>query len=967
MTRRFTQIGLPALIAVGTLVLYLITLNRSPSFLGLPFLARATGWDWRPVFDAPLTYLLTGPIRWLPAGWQLVGLNLVAAVCAALTLGLLARSVALLPQDRTRPQRENGGTSQGLPSLGLDWVPPLAAALVCGLQMTFWENAVVGTGEALNLLVFAYVLRCLLEYRQDRRLSWLYRLALVYGLGITNNAALIGFLPVLGVALVWILGLELFRFRVLAPMALLGLAGLSLYLLLPALNSGSEVSGSDFWTALRINLGQQKRYVFGFPRHLLLLTGLTSLLPLLLISIRWPDSHGDTSAVGSWATEVMLHVMHGAFLVLCVWVAFDPPFSPRELGRGVPFLTFYYLGALCIGYFCGYALLVFGERRGKSRRVETPAQRLLAGAIVGLVCLGVVVVPVLLLRQNIPKLARLNAPDLGRYARQMARQLPAGAMVLSDDTTRLYAVIAALSSQARQSLLLLDTTSLPLPAYHRYLAKTRPKEWTVPSLTPGQSAILPGTLLEMVAGLSATRQTYYLHPSYGYYFERLQARPQGLIYRLTAYATNSVEASPLTAAEIAANDAEWKQVEAESFSDLERRLHGLARGRDAAELFYGRDPLNFPLVWTAAAYSRALNYWGVRLQQQGLFEPAAGMFRKACEVNPSNPSAFVNLEFNQAFQKNHKALDRFSDQAMEKLSHYQGNIELLYGFNGPIDEPTFRGEVVGPLMVRAELFRQAQQEYLRALQINSNDFNLQLKLGGVWLQSGQAQRTLDLVRQIRTQSAESLRSSTNQAGLVQIEAWARFLLGDLPQAQKLLVEAEQRFPESDSVFATLARIYSSQAQQQREAGQTNEFLQTQAAILAVYERQIKAQPSNPNPLVNASAFYIGSGQHDRAISLLTRALALDPRSTSARINRGLALLRAGRLEEARLDYTELQREYPAMARVHYGLGEIAYLKADWREALRRYEDYLRNAPADTDEAKFVQGRVAELRRKVKGG
>ncbi len=51
---------------------------------------------------------------------------------------------------------------------------------------------------------------------------------------------------------------------------------------------------------------------------------------------------------------------------------FDPPFSPGQLALGSPALTFYYLSALGIGYYCGYFLLVFGKKPGPTRRNPRP-------------------------------------------------------------------------------------------------------------------------------------------------------------------------------------------------------------------------------------------------------------------------------------------------------------------------------------------------------------------------------------------------------------------------------------------------------------------------------------------------------------------------------------------------------------------------------------------------------------------
>ena len=97
-----------------------------------------------------------------------------------------------------------------------------------------------GTGsEMLDLLLFAYVVRCLLEFRIDERESWLLRAALVFGVAMTKNWAMIGFFPVFVVALVWIKGLGFFNLRFLGRMSCAALAGLSLYFVLPCC-SGCE-------------------------------------------------------------------------------------------------------------------------------------------------------------------------------------------------------------------------------------------------------------------------------------------------------------------------------------------------------------------------------------------------------------------------------------------------------------------------------------------------------------------------------------------------------------------------------------------------------------------------------------------------------------------------------------------------------------------------------------------------------
>jgi len=131
----------------------------------------------------------------------------------------------------------------------------------------------------------------------------------------------------------------------------------------------------------------------------LVLAGLTSLLPLLLIAIRWPSTFGETSPAGVVITTSLFRVVHVAFLVAGLWTAFDGKISARSLVdrkflqftdeamSGLPFLTFYYLGALCLGYFVGYFLLVFGPSTGKSWQKAPPSTRPLNRLMAGLVWL----------------------------------------------------------------------------------------------------------------------------------------------------------------------------------------------------------------------------------------------------------------------------------------------------------------------------------------------------------------------------------------------------------------------------------------------------------------------------------------------------------------------------------------------------------------------------------------------------
>ena len=177
-----------------------------------------------------------------------------------------------------------------------------------------------------------------------------------------------GYFPLFVTAIVWIRGLSFFNLRFLKRMMLCGLLGMVLYFLLPLLVVISGRVPMTFWEALKVNSGPQyvvlKLYfycVFHPQTYFQLEAVLLAYLSRVAMAIRWKSSFGDHSQIGSVLTIFLFHLACAGCLVLCIWMAFDPPFSPRRLALGPAFLTLYYLGALSIGYFSGYLLLVFGK------------------------------------------------------------------------------------------------------------------------------------------------------------------------------------------------------------------------------------------------------------------------------------------------------------------------------------------------------------------------------------------------------------------------------------------------------------------------------------------------------------------------------------------------------------------------------------------------------------------------------
>jgi tetratricopeptide (TPR) repeat protein len=959
--RSFVRSYLPWLVAAGAVVFFSFTLNRSLSLMNLPGLARVSGLDWRPVYQAPLYYAVTLPIRWLPSSWQMLAANGFSLICASLALALLARSVTLLPHDRTREQRVRDLDEWGSLKFKAAWAPVLVAVLVCGLQLSFWEQATAASGEMLDLLLFAYLVRCLLEYRRDEKESWLWRLALVYGLATANNWAMIGLFPCFLVALVWIMGRRFFRYAFVVRALLWGLAGLLLYLLLPLLHLGADPAEGGFWTFLKANLASQKAALRLLPLAYVLLASIAALLSLFLIGIRWPNSMGDVSPVGYLAFTLAMYLLHGGLLALCLWVAFDPRFSPRVLiaQRGlsdyIQMLPTYYAGALAIGYFTGYLLLLFGTRAVRIKERTASWRPMINLAIVVGVGLAGAGVPINLLRLNLPQILTRNSPELDRYGQRLADSLPpGGAVVLSDDRVRLLAVRAALGGRESQYVLL-DTTSLSQPGYHRHLKRRYgPRLPEPPKPLAGSGLVQPFQVLQFLLAASAHQPLYYLHPSFGYYFEYFYARPHQAVYELQRSPTNTVDLPPLGAQLLREQEAYWQ-----TFDENE-----LLRLKPLVERYQKTEKGQITPLWVAGYYSRARDHWGVQLAINGQREAALRAYKQALVLNPKNVSAFMNVEWTDHWAKTGNLLPSYSSETMNLLRPYLGNWDLLLALNGPVDEPAFRTELA-QVMGRNGLGFQAARELQRVLAINPRDLMAALLLGNIYVQTGLPDQALALVAKVRSDSTLNPTESRPQLELIGIEAWAYFAKGDQTRAERLLKAAQQTFPQLDGGYFILAQMYMAEGERQRAAGNNRAYFQGVTNTLAVFEKQIKAQPGNVNALINIGGLCSQLEDYPRANALLSQAVQLSPSNQLARLNRAITCLRAGLNDEARADYDYLVKAAPTSYRAYYGLTELAYRRQDWTGALENCELYLRYAPASTSEYEAMKQRLAELRKKAK--
>ncbi len=956
--RSFGPTLLPWIIAGAGLAVYLVTLNPWVSWSSLNPVAAVSGWTWRPELSGPLYWLITAPFRWLPVRSIPFVLNVLSALFAALALGQLARSVALLPHDRTHEQRQREKGEYGLLSVSTAWLPPVLAAVVCGLQLTFWENATAASVEMLNLLLFSFLIRCLLEFRISQREAWLTRFSFVCGAAMTNDWAIIGFFPLFLAAMIWIRGLEFFNVRFLVKMFICGLAGLAFYLLLPIVQTNSEFH-LPFWAALKNNIGTQKG-ILGLAFQFLKISkqdavvlALTSFIPVLLVSIRWASYFGDTSRMGVALTTFVFHIVHGVFLVICIWVALDPPFSPRfstlYTDYGFPFLSISYLAALSVGYFCGYFLLLFS-------RPDRPRRAPESGSLVNVVISGMLwalalLTPVALVYRNIPQVRGSNGASLKQFGSLMEQSLPAeGAVVYSDDSMRLLVLQAALSKAGRaQDFALVETAPLRFPEYHRFLKKQFPKRWTTTVPEERKQPLEDLELLQLASFISKSNQLYYLHPSFGYYFELFYSEPHGLAYNLQMYSTNTIFPPPVSKELVAENEIFWSKANGEGLQALVRQI----TPRQAREPGFADRCLELALLkpipnrdaaLQGMLYSRALNYWGVEMQKLRNYPEAAKHFELAQELNPNNVVARLNLECNRNLQVGAPAIVKMSRSVSDAFGQYRGWEQVLNA-NGPFDEPAFCYDM-GRQLWKGQDYRQAAIQFLRATELAPDFLAAHLSLAELYVVARQPEPALKLIEEIHARPSFQGILATNRNELLAVQVSAHLLNKDVVGAQNAVNRALAKKPDHAELLAVATQVYMAYS--------------SFSNAVDLIDRQLKLAPESTELLINKGYACIGMEAFDDAIPPLTRALTIETNNYLAMLNRAIAYLRGNKLVLAKQDYERLQKLNPTDYRVFYGLGEIAYRNKDTNAAARSYELYLTNSPPHTEEAKFVRTRLKEL-------
>jgi tetratricopeptide (TPR) repeat protein len=919
---------LPLQVALGALVLYTLTLSHGVTMNSLALTAKIAGWNSEPMLGQPLLWLLTLPLRLLPEAWTAWELNFFSAVIAALTLGLLARSIQLLPWNKPWENAQAGA------------LPVLLACVLCGLEFNFWQEATAATGEMLDLLLLATSVWLLLEYRVRRESRWVNAAAFVWGLGMTENWLMLLTLPIFVVSLIWLRKRHFLRPSFLLRMAGLGLAGFSFYVLLPLANGLNPHSPWSLGQAWLASLRQSKNLIqifyhqFWMSHQLVTLAvAVYFLVPTLACLVRLrEDGVKNKSRVERFQLWIYWRVRL-ALLLACLVLAFDPVIGPRQilhqqLGVSMPLLTFDYLNAVGAAFLAGNLMLISqraGLRRQRSknkikwRQLEFP----FGAACLGLLILGLV-------GKNAGAILNPNFHPLQRFGELAFESLPAGpGIMLADEPQKLWVFQAALAHQRRRAdWLAVDTHQLPNVAYRARLEHRRALGWLTDENRHELSPIETTHLLEQIA---RTNRLFYLHPSYGAFFERFYLEPNGASYKMILRESQNPELPQLSAAVVNANENFWNNAWQNELEPLvpaaARRLTD--RQIKLEKLGFTRTPRIQNLL-LADWYSMTLDGWGVMLQGQGRWSGSQQRLEQALQLNTNNFSARISLVCNTNLQSGRKL-------GLAELHTVAGQLEnprrlsLLMNQCGPFDEPVFC-YLLGCTYAQSGLLLQAARQFERTRSLAPGVPAPEFALADVYTRLQQTDRARPIISHLRDEAKKISADGAVDFELAVLEANFWLAQTNIANARNALQSVLQQHPDDPQIRNRVMSAYLA-------FGDFTNALQ-------IVNAQLDQSPDDVPGLNRQAAILIQSGNPAAAIPVLNRVLTLT-NQPMARLNRAIAQLACQDFAAAETDFRDLDKSGWEPGRVNYGLAAIAEQRHDTNQIVHCLRLCLSNTPAGT--------------------
>ena len=742
-------------LAVAALALYLVTLSRGV-FPGLPAqnLAWHLGLNPMPTLLDSLWGRLIRLCLWLPGGNISAWMSLLSAVFGATCVGLLAALVMRLRYVLHDAHDPGEVRREGQARL----LAGLTAGLFLMTSIPFWilsTRSLPGTFHLLLLLGAAWLFS---EYQRTGRISWLYLLGLLYGVGITEFATFWLFAPLLVILVMRaMLQRAEFSWQVLTRTGLCVLPGLLLYLL----------NGRTLWSHPAIPLRGFSSmwsviwFIWRDQWHLIVRGPQTTgfLLVMALTAVPWGVLFLMRAKKPAWRYSAWPVGLRIVVTVLAVGTFFNAPFAPWHIfGMSYLMVTPYLILAACAGFVAGEFWVMGQVREHRNAGIGQPLRSVLGG--VGLL---------LALAGAAAGFWNLRVAD-GRpgtgvesMVAQIVSDLDGRDVLLSngalDDSVRL---VAQRRKQAVQVVTLPLTVSAP---YRLFLARTfnAPRQQSLLQVSFG--AFLQDFLAD-AANLQRTAALDVADPlrEYGYLV------PDHFVFRAES-APEQVDLDRL----LAAQKTFWTR--------MEKQTQAMA------------DPANPAYVYQQYLQrlaAKVANNIGFMQAERGDVAGAVATFEQVRRLDPTNISALLNL---MTLGREHQlpnlaqyeaAWQKFKQQNLDPRIMW--SLSALYGYiynSAYLVRQGMMWAVSGkPQLAEAELRRASGPKGVRA--------DVKAYLGRAYLQGGDMKRSTEFYREALAENPDDEKSLLMLADIMMNS-------GDYAEAAQLLDRAAQAGVNPDAL------------------------------------------------------------------------------------------------------------------------------------------------------------------------
>lgn len=934
MTKRFAWTA--RILFVLSLLLYVLTLSTG-FYVGQSASVVAQHLGVQP-FPPMLNHVWGWIIRALaalPIGPMAVRIHLFGALCSAASVWLLFHIMVRIEYARK--------FSEGMPRASLQRVRLFSAIVACltlATAIPFWMVATRAHPLAFDLMLLLFSFHLLLRYRENGRASYINSAVLIYGVGLTDFATLVLFLPVFGVmVLVALYNRQELRASVVFRLLGLALVGLAPQFIAAALYAKSDAFvwrqfthyGEVLWWMWH---DQYTLVLRSLPRVGWLTVGVVSIVPWLAVYVMGVGRRSVSA--GAWLSTGLLA---GLLSVLAGVILLNKLISPWAITKDMPLLvTPYVVIAMWVGSIAGYWLALF-QRAGRG------FWHAVGFGYAALVLVGVV------------SLVAINASTAtgrpGRwftaFADQTLERLNGREVVLSAGS---FDDILLLRARERGiPLKMINLRSAQQLPYRRYVASLFPDDTRLRSLAEIGVTPLIGEWFAKETNIAS--RVAVLDVADLWMAATLMAEPHGLLYfGRTPNATGDVE----TVA--ADNHAFWKTF-AEPLSD---------------HLPPEENPAFGGLRSIRAQAAKSANNLGVFYEDAGRADLAEESYAEAHRLDEKNVSALVNLHalYQRANRPEAKEVESKIDDlisrdqmrsALWSLSYYYGVIRSpeLYARRG------WAWAMSGKPALASQDLRQAldlagESTVLRMAlaSIDSDDGSetpeevLQEELlrrpdnieAAMGLYRIAARRGQFEMARARLDNVKAMKGAPTE--MIEVEdALLEALTGHLDQAIAQLGAIVRNRPSELRAWAALAVV----------AGQQNDTKMIQEAL----DHLQRARGASPSIQFLAAQLAVRQGDRDGAKQLLDQVLRQEPRHAPALALMVQLLLAQGDRESAerlveRLVSVDSQNPFG-----NYMLGTFQALRGQYAlaESSLRVALVRERAPAALNDLAYVLARQGQ--------